>query len=81
MLSTEEPTPCMTTDPEIWFSLRSVGKTKLAKQLCHTCPVRLECLQQCIEYEALSLEDLHGVFGGTTPNERRALLNRKRKHV
>ena len=35
-----------------------------AKQVCHTCPVRVECL-------AFGLEERHGIWGGRTPRERR----------
>ena len=33
-----------------------------------TCPIRTRCLQ-----EALERDDQHGIWGGLTPNERKAL--------
>lgn len=43
-----------------------------AKQICHGCPVRAECLA-----EALDNRIEWGVWGGMTERERRALLRRK----
>jgi len=39
-----------------------------AKQLCRGCPVRASCLRV-----ALATGDRQGIFGGTTPAERRVL--------
>lgn len=44
----------------------------LAKRACGMCPVRAECLDTFIN------ED-HGVFAGTSPKERRALRQARRK--
>jgi len=43
-----------------------------AKQICQTCPVKLDCLA-----EALENEIEWGVWGGMTERERRALLRRR----
>lgn len=43
-----------------------------AKAVCATCPVRAQCLALAIEKG-----DQHGIFGGTTPNERRAIQRRR----
>lgn len=43
---------------------------ELAKSLCAGCPVREECL-------AAGMSERYGVWGGTTPEERRALRRRK----
>lgn len=42
-----------------------------AKQECHACPVRAECLAY-----ALETAEPHGIWGGTTPAERRRLATR-----
>jgi WhiB family redox-sensing transcriptional regulator len=39
-----------------------------AKAICATCPVRTPCLEL-----ALDTYDRHGIYGGTTARERRAL--------
>ena len=43
-----------------------------AKAVCATCPVRAQCLALAIEKG-----DQHGIFGGRTPNERRAIQRRR----
>lgn len=40
-----------------------------AKDICRTCPVRVECL----EY-ALAIREPHGIWGGLNEAERRSLL-------
>ncbi|MFN2495926.1 MAG: WhiB family transcriptional regulator [Pseudonocardiaceae bacterium] len=45
-----------------------------ARAVCAWCPVRLACL----EHAVVAGED-HGVWGGTTPAERRAMSRRIRK--
>jgi WhiB family redox-sensing transcriptional regulator len=40
-----------------------------AKKACSLCRVRIECL----EY-ALTFNSIEGVWGGTTPNERKAMM-------
>jgi WhiB family redox-sensing transcriptional regulator len=37
-----------------------------ALRICHSCPVRAECLERAFE-----MGDDHGVFGGATPSQRR----------
>jgi WhiB family redox-sensing transcriptional regulator len=37
-----------------------------ALRVCHSCPVRAECLERSFE-----MGDDHGVFGGATPSQRR----------
>ena len=40
-----------------------------AKDICRTCSVRTDCLDF-----ALSIREPHGIWGGKSENERRALL-------
>jgi len=56
-------------DPE-WFYVERGGSTKAARDVCARCIVQ----EQCLEY-ALSDPDARawGVWGGTTPRERRGL--------
>lgn len=45
---------------------------KYAKQICETCPHRIECAEWGIKYEN------HGVWGGLTPLDRRNMRRRLR---
>jgi WhiB family redox-sensing transcriptional regulator len=56
---------CSSSDPELFFSV-GARESKLAKQICKDCPVRLECLQYAME-----LPVTHGTWGGMTERERR----------
>ena len=64
---------CAGQNPEDFFPGK--GDTQLARktaqEVCSDCPVSQQCLQW-----ALDNEDFHGVYGGTTPNDRRVLLGR-----
>lgn len=68
---------CRTYDPELFFPVSAEntppGRAQYAeaKSVCVACPVRSDCLTYAL---AAGLD--HGVFGGTTPHERRALLKR-----
>ena len=61
---------CRTADPEMFFPVSSVGpghdEVARAKEVCASCLVRRQCLQF-----ALATRQAHGVWGGTTEDERR----------
>ncbi|MDA2813629.1 WhiB family transcriptional regulator [Nocardiopsis sp. RSe5-2] len=61
---------CRQYDPELFFPVSTAGPgsqtTSLAKAVCRSCPVRQECLRW-----ALRAGEADGVWGGTTPEERR----------
>ncbi len=69
---------CQSADPDMFFPISSHGaasaETRRAKRVCAGCQVRFECL----EY-ALRTRQQHGIWGGTTEDERRLLQNRARK--
>ena len=50
-------------DPDLFFSERSSDVRK-AKEMCMSCPVRLQCLSD-------NLTQPYGVFGGLTDRERK----------
>jgi WhiB family transcriptional regulator, redox-sensing transcriptional regulator len=58
---------CAQTDPETFFPERGTPTTP-AKRICRACPVQ----DACLEY-ALVHDERFGVWGGTSPIERRAL--------
>lgn len=60
---------CQGADPELFFPVSAVGpgeaEVARAKAVCAGCRVRRQCLQF-----ALATRQLHGVWGGTTEQER-----------
>ncbi|WP_445262970.1 WhiB family transcriptional regulator [Pseudokineococcus sp. 1T1Z-3] len=61
---------CRGGDPDALF-VRG-AEQHLVKQACWTCPVRRQCLA-----DALDSRNEHGVWGGATERERRAMLRRR----
>lgn len=59
---------CQAVDPETFFPAPSES-ADAAVALCRTCDVQGSCLAW-----ALEAGDCHGVWGATTPRERRAML-------
>src|ERR687894_311443 len=59
---------CQSVDPETFFPAPS-EPADAAVALCRTCDVQGSCLAW-----ALEVGDCHGVWGATTPRERRAML-------
>lgn len=51
------------SDPYFW-----------ARRVCETCPVRIECLDY-----ALRANEVHGMWGGKTPDERTGLRRGRRR--
>lgn len=61
--------------PEAWFpgdKSNDPRRWDYARAVCVTCPVRSECLAF-----ALDTEESFGMFGGMTPDERKALKQRE----
>lgn len=67
--------PCHSA-PELFFDddrdrrdpLRNADKSRMAKRLCNDCQIRRECLSYAMENNIA-----HGVWGQTTPLERRMI--------
>jgi WhiB family redox-sensing transcriptional regulator len=59
--------------PDSEFVTARQQREAQAKAICDRCPVKAECL----EY-ALDAREAYGVWGGTTEDERRAILRRQR---
>jgi len=66
---------CQNVDPETFFPAPS-EPADAAIALCRTCDVQGSCLAW-----ALEVGDCHGVWGATTPRERRAMLDAWRADV
>lgn len=60
---------------DAWFPPvgNAKAKTKMARRICASCPVRAECLNYAIEGR---IE--HGVWGGLTKGERRKVMRDRR---
>lgn len=63
---------CHGEDPDMFFEVAdsecALDRTHEALRVCARCPVAAECLRW-----ALSTGQAHGVWGGTTPRQRRLL--------
>ena len=61
---------CLTADPDLFFPVAAgaagARRADAARRICAGCRVRGECLQF-----ALDSGEAHGIWGGTTPDERR----------
>lgn len=66
---------CKEVDPEIFFPEDYDDRKAVieAKGICNSCPLTTSCLKY-----ALTDKSLDGIWGGTTPNERRNIRRRKR---
>ena len=69
---------CRDKDPNLFFPLgrgrAAIDQVEVAKAYCQGCPSR----EPCLAY-ALASGQLLGVWGGTSPEERRVLLGRGRR--
>jgi WhiB family redox-sensing transcriptional regulator len=64
-------------DPDLWHPENgNRAGAEAAKAVCQRCPTRDRCLQW-----ALDANEIHGVWGGTTPSERSALRRSGRQAV
>jgi WhiB family redox-sensing transcriptional regulator len=71
-----EQSACLSEDPELFFPVGESGPARsqavLARQVCARCAVRERCLAWALE----SGVD-HGILGGLSVDERRALRRRQ----
>ncbi len=69
---------CREADPELFFPVGAHGpgasELAMAKAVCAACRVRRQCLQY-----ALATHQLHGVWGGTSEDERQVRARRERE--
>jgi WhiB family redox-sensing transcriptional regulator len=69
---------CLEADPELFFPVSAhgpgAGEIARAKAVCAACRVRRQCLQY-----ALATHQVHGVWGGTTEDERQLHVRRERE--
>ena len=69
---------CRSSDPDLFFPISTGANAEQqiarAKAVCAHCSVRQECLNL-----ALATGPVHGVWGGTSEEERRLMRQRERK--
>ena len=69
---------CLSADPDLFFPISSTGPAEKqisrAKLICAGCGVR----QQCLEF-AMSHDQVYGIWGGTTPEDRQRERRRRRR--
>jgi WhiB family redox-sensing transcriptional regulator len=70
---------CISADPELFFPVAegsaADGQTRSALRVCAGCGVR----QQCLDF-AMTTGETHGIWGGTTPDERIRARRRSMRH-
>jgi WhiB family transcriptional regulator, redox-sensing transcriptional regulator len=69
---------CVGVDPDLFFPFEigavSAKQANRARLVCARCPVRSQCLQF-----AMDIPEAHGIWGGTTPQERLRQRRRDRE--
>lgn len=66
-------------DTDLFFERQSNRVRAAVQQICRECPVRRQCLEHALTYEARSpYPPRYGIFGGLTPTERRELWQERR---
>lgn len=65
---------CSSTDPEIFHPAKGESGNR-AKAICHTCPVRQECLDHAMKHREA------GVWGGLSEGEREKLRRGQNPYV
>ena len=73
--SFRESGACNGMDPEIFYPRRGDSPAS-AKQVCHVCPVK----RQCLEY-ALQTDERYGIWGGASEHERRQLKRERSRAI
>jgi WhiB family redox-sensing transcriptional regulator len=66
---------CKGMDLDLFYPERGVpySSIKATKDICKACPVMLDCLNMILNTE----NDNFGIFGGTTPKERRKIRSER----
>jgi WhiB family redox-sensing transcriptional regulator len=63
---------CKGADIDVFYNIRGAGYRE-ARQMCHSCPVRNECLTDVMEWERTSGLGRFGFVAGMSPDQRRSL--------
>lgn len=83
-LDWQKDAKCQDVDTELFFPIQgeSAGQKERAKRWCSDCPVRPECLEYALTVPTLDLNEgsahwVHGIWGGTTQQERMQIRQRR----
>lgn len=66
---------CSGIDTEFFYPSNDAGyakETEFAKRVCAHCKIQDKCLEYALYHEE------HGIWGGTSPKERKAIRRRRR---
>lgn len=76
-----EHASCRGYDINLFFPDYNGGKKAfaIAKQICQSCPVIAECLDNQLKLE--SFDDQWGMFGGKTPQERKEIRYKRDRRL
>ena len=66
---------CAQVDPELFYPTEKGGRSQV-RQARYVCRRQCKVQQECLTYALDHGENLWGVWGGTTPEERRRLKRR-----
>lgn len=69
----DQPLPCTASGEDFYPTDKEYAAIETAKAICDTCPFEQACLTV-----ALRNNEQYGIWGGTTPLERRTLIRRHR---
>lgn len=66
---------CGQTDPDSFYPTKGMTARE-QKKVCGNCEVRLQCLEAALAREP---SDDHGIWGGTTKDERQTIRNQRKQ--
>ncbi len=73
-----ERAACLDEDPELFFpdgvTPRYARQIAAAVEVCEACPVSADCLEFALEQQMNT-----GIWAGTTPDQRKAIIRRRRR--
>ncbi len=70
---------CAQADPDAWFPERGGRGLAAALRICGTCPVRAQCLEYALSGADTWQGISSGIWGGTTPVQRRVIRRTRRQ--
>lgn len=75
---------CRDIPTDLFFPPKGSGnssETQMIMRICQKCPVQHHCLSAALKMESEGLGGRHGIWGGKTANERKALVRKMRNQA